>query len=202
MPKNWHFWTVVLEKTLESPLESKESQPVHPKGDQSWIFIGRTDAEAETPVLWPPDVKTWLIRKDPDVGTDWRKEKKGMTEDEIFGCYHWFDGHELEQALGVGDGQGSLARCSPWGCKEVDMTEWLNWTELKLFKTLPWIKFNISGPSRSPNIAFNTWIFQIFIYKRLFIFIKNKTESGYIFCSNAHMCICICVYVWIFVYFV
>ena len=101
--KNWCFWTVVLEKTLESPLDCKEIQPVHPKGHQSWIFIERTDAEAETPILWPPDVKNWLIWKDPDAGKDWRREK-GMTEDEMAGWHHRLDGHEFELAPGVGDG--------------------------------------------------------------------------------------------------
>ena len=125
-PKNWCFWTVVLEKTLESPLDCKEIQPVHPKGNQSWIFIGRTDAEAEAPILWPPDVKNWLLRKDPDAGKDWRQEEKGMTEDEMVGWHHWFDGHEFEQALSVGDGQGSLACCSPWGRKESDTRDRLN----------------------------------------------------------------------------
>ena len=113
-PKNWCFWTVVLEKTLESSLDCKEIQPVHPKGDQSWIFIGRTDAEAETPLLWPPDVKSWSIGKDPDAGKDWRQEEKG-TEDEMVGWHHLLSGHEFGQALGDGQGQGSLACCSPWG---------------------------------------------------------------------------------------
>ena len=125
-PKNWCFGTVVLEKTLKSPLDCKEIQPVHPKGDQSWIFIGMTDAEAETPILWPPDAKSWLIWKDPDAGKDWGQEEKGMTEDEMIGWHHWLDGHEFEQALGAGDGQGSLVCCSPWGCKESDMTEQVN----------------------------------------------------------------------------
>ena len=128
-PKNWCFWTVVLEKTLESPLDSKEVQPVHPKGNQSWIFIRRTDAEAETPILWPPDAKNWLIWKDPDAGKDWRWEEKGMTEDEMVEWHHRLDGHEFEQALGVGDGQGSLVCYSQWGRKELDRTERLNWTE-------------------------------------------------------------------------
>ena len=122
---------VDLEKTLESPLDCKEIQPVHPKGNQSWIFIGRTDAEAETPILWPPDGKNWLIGKDPDVGKDWGWEEKGMTEDEMVGWHHWLDGNESEQTPGVGDGQGSLACCSPWGCKELDVTERLNWTDWK-----------------------------------------------------------------------
>ena len=101
--KNWWFWTVVLEKTLESPLDCKQIQPVHPKGDQSWVFIGRTDAEGETPILWPLDAKNWLIGKDPDAGKDWRQEDKGMTEDEMFGWHHWLDGHESEWTPGVGD---------------------------------------------------------------------------------------------------
>ena len=95
-PKNWYFWTVVLEKTLESPLDCKEIQPVHPKGDQSGIFIGRTDVEAETPTFWPPDTKNWLIGKAPDDGKDWRQEKKGMTEDEMIGWHYWLNGHEFE----------------------------------------------------------------------------------------------------------
>ena len=122
-PKNWCFWTVVSEKTLESPLDCKEIQPVHPKGNQSWIFTGRTDAEA--PILWPPDVKNQLIRKDPDAGKDWRQEEKGTTEDEMVGWHHRLNGHEFEQAPGDDDGQGSLTCCSPWGCKVSDTTEWL-----------------------------------------------------------------------------
>ena len=110
-PKNWCFWAMVLAKTLKSPLDCKEIQLVHPKGNQPWIFIGRTDAEA--PILWPPDAKNWLIRKDPEAGKDWRQEEKGMTEDEVFWCHHQLDGHEIEQALGVSDRQGSLVCCSP-----------------------------------------------------------------------------------------
>ena len=106
---------------FESPLDCKEIKPVNPKGSQSWIFIGRTDAEAEAPILWPPNVKNWLIGKDPDAGKDWREEK-GMTDNEMVGWHHWLDGHEFEWTLEVGDGQGSLACCSPWGCKELDMT--------------------------------------------------------------------------------
>ena len=127
--KNWCFWTVVLKKTLESPLECKEIKPVHPKGDQSWVFIGRTDVEAETPILWPSDARGWLIGKDPDAGKDWRQEKKGTIEEETVGWHHQLNGHEFEQTLGAGDGQGSLVCCSPWGCKESDMTKQLNWTE-------------------------------------------------------------------------
>ena len=129
VPKNWCFWMAVLEKTLESPLDCKEIKPVHPKGNKSEIFIGRTDAEAETPILWPLDVKNWLVGRNPDAGKDWRQEKKGTTKDEVVGWHHWLDRHEFEQALGVGDRQGGLAFCSPWGCKESYMTEWLHWTE-------------------------------------------------------------------------
>ena len=128
VPKNWCFWTMVLEKTHESPLDCKEIQPVHPKGNQCWIFIGKTDDEAETPILWPPDVKNWLIRKDTDAGKDWRQ--KGMTEDEMVVWYHRLDEHEFERVSGVGDGQGSLVCCSPWSCKELDTMEWLNWNEI------------------------------------------------------------------------
>ena len=113
---------MALEKTLKSPSDCKEIQPVHPKGNQSWIFIGRTDAEAEAPILWPPDAKNWLIGKDPDTRKDWRREEKGMTEDEMVGWHYRLDGHKLEQALGVGDAQWSLAYC-PWGCKELDRSE-------------------------------------------------------------------------------
>ena len=129
-PKNWCFWTVVLEKTLENPLDCKEIQPVHPKGDQSWRFVGRTDAEAGTQILWPPDVKNWLFWKGLDAGKDWRWEEKGTTEEEMIGWHHWLNGHEFESTPGVGDGQGGLVCCSPWGHKESDTTEWLNWTEL------------------------------------------------------------------------
>ena len=128
VPKNWWFWTVVLGKSLEILLDCKEIQPVHPKGNQSWIFIGRTDAEAEALILWPPDAKNWLIGKDPYTGKDWRWEEKGTTEDVIVGWHLRLNGHEFEQSLGVGDGQESLACCSPWGCKESDTTERLNWT--------------------------------------------------------------------------
>ena len=120
----------MLEKTLESPLDCKEIQPVHPKGDRSWVFTGRTDAEAEALILWPPRVKSWLIRKDPDGGRDWAQEEKGMTEDEMAGWHHRLNGHEFEWSPGVGDGQGGLACCDSWRCKESYMTEPLNWTEL------------------------------------------------------------------------
>ena len=118
-PKSWWFWTVVLEKTLESPLDFKEIQPANAKGNQSLVFIGRTDAEAEAEILWPPDAKNWLTGKDLDAGKDWRQEEKGTTEDEMVGWQHRLDGHEFEQAPGVGDGYGSLVCCSPWGCRVV-----------------------------------------------------------------------------------
>ena len=122
--------TMVLDKTLESPLDCKEIQPVHPKGDQSWVFIGRKDAEAETPILWPPHVKSWLIGKDSDAGRDWGQKEKGTTEDEMAGWHHWLDGRESEWTLGVGDGQGGLVCCDSWGRRESDMTEWLIWSDL------------------------------------------------------------------------
>ena len=129
-PKNWCFWTVVWEKTLESPLDCKDTQPVHPKGHQSWVFTGRTDAEAETPVLWPPDVKNLLTGKYPDAGKDWRQEVKGMTEDEMVGWHHRLDGHGFGSTLGVGDGQGGLVCCGSWGHKQSGTTKRQNWTEL------------------------------------------------------------------------
>ena len=134
--KNWWFWTVMLEKTLESPLNWKEIQLVHPKGNQSWIFIGRIDTEAETPILWPPEGKNWLIGEDPDAGKDCRQEEKGITEDEMVGWHHWLYGHEFEQALGDPEGQGNLVCCNPWGNKELDTTEWLNWTDPNIGKHL------------------------------------------------------------------
>ena len=123
------LWTVVLEKTVESPLDCKEIKPVHPKGNQSGIFTGRTDAEAEAPILWPSIAKNWLIGKDPDAGNNWRQEEKGTTEDKMVGWHYWLDGHEFEKPPGVSDRQGSLAYCISWGHKESDMTEWLNWAE-------------------------------------------------------------------------
>ena len=129
VPKNWCFWTVVLEKTLESPLDCKEIQLVHSKGYQSWVLIGRTDAKAETPILWPPHAKSWLIWKDSDARRDWGQEEKGMTEDEMAGWHHWLNGRESEWTPGVGDGPGGLACCDSWGHKESDMTERLNWTD-------------------------------------------------------------------------
>ena len=121
---------VVLEKTPESPLDCKEIKVVNPYGNQLWIFTGRTDAKAETPILWLPHAKSLLIGKDSDAGRDWGQEEKRMTEDEMAGSYHWLDGCEFESSLGVHDGQGGLACCNSWGCKESDTAVWLKWTEL------------------------------------------------------------------------
>ena len=125
-PKNWCFSTTVLEKTLENPLDCKEIQPVHSE-NQPWDFFVRNDAKAETPVVWPPHAKSWLIGKDSDAGRDWGQEEKGTTEDEMAGWHHWLHGHESQWALGVGDGQGGRACCDSWGCKESDTTDQLNW---------------------------------------------------------------------------
>ena len=141
-PNNWCFWTVVLEKTLESPLDWKKIQAVRPKGDQSWVFIGRTDVEAETLKLWPADSKCWLLWKDPNAGKDCGQEEMGMTEDEMVGWHHQLDGHGFGWILGVGDGQGGLAFCVSWGHKESDMTERWNWIEL--------ISSNIQKKYRQP----------------------------------------------------
>ena len=138
-PKPWCFWTVVLEKTLESSLDCKEIQPVHPKGNQYWISIGRTDAESETPILWPPNAKNRLICKDPDTGEVWRLEEKGSAEDEMIGWYHWLDGHEFELGPGVGDEQRRLACCSPWVTKSwTQLSNWTepNWTEIWMIQFL------------------------------------------------------------------
>ena len=138
---------MVLEKTVESPLDCKEIQPVHPKGDQSWVFLGRTDAKAETPILWTPDGKNCLIWKDPDAGNNWRQEQKGTTEEEMVGWHHWLNGHEFELTPGVGDGQGGLACWYSWGCKESDTTEQLNWTELNWGANIisTWLEWRARG---------------------------------------------------------
>ena len=169
--KDWCFWTVVLEKTLGSPLNCKEIQPVHPKGDQSWVFIERTDVKAETPVLLPPHVKSWLIGKDSDAERDWRQEEKGMTEDEMAGWHHSLHGCEFEWTLGAGDGQGGLACCDSWGCKESDTTERLNWTELNWIVLVDLFYEELIG-------IISKWILlcidsSFYWVSKLFIFYKN-----------------------------
>ena len=143
-------------------MDSKELKPVDLKGNQPWIFIGRTDAEAEAPMLWPPDVKSWLIGKDPDSRKDSRQEEKGMTEDEMVGWYHRLNGHEFEQTLWVGEGQGSLVCCSPWGCKELEMTEVLN-NDSKIFDLQCCVSFSIAIHGRVIQLC----IFQIIFHYRL-----------------------------------
>ena len=152
-PKNWCFWTMVLEKTLESPLDYKEIQSVHSEGDQSWVFFGRTDATAETPILWPPHVKSWLIGKDSDAGRDWGQKEKRTTEDEMAGWYHRLNGYEFVWSLGVGGGQGGLVCCNSWGRKESDTTERLSWTEL-----------NWCLPSEDSSLNFLIYMRSILMY--------------------------------------
>ena len=156
VPKNWRFWTVVLEKILESPLDFKEIKPLNPKRNQSWILIGRTDAEAETPILWPPDAKSQLIRKDPDAREDWRQEK-GTTEDEMVGWHHQLDGHEFEQAPGVGDGQGSLTDHGIAKCR-TRLSDWSVNLELLIYPS----------PHLSPLVTINLFLNSV----SLFIFCK------------------------------
>ena len=157
-PKNWYFWTVVSEKTLESPLDFKEIQLVSPKGNQSWVFIGRTDAEVEAPILWPPDVKNRLIGKDSEAGKDWRREEKGTIEDEMVGWYHQLNGHEFEPASGVGDGQGSLARFSPWVAKsQTQLSDWteLNWTKQRWCRSRRTALFHLRLGGKIPRAGQN-----------------------------------------------
>ena len=159
--KNRCFRTVVLEKTLESPLDCKEIQPVHSEGEQPWVFFGRNDAEAETAILWPPHVKSWLIGKDSDAGRDYGQEEKGTTEDEMAGWHHGLDGRESEWTPGVGDGQGGLACCDSWGHKEPDTTEQLNWTWFVFYtshvlRSKVNLKFLMSGAWQLP-LCLNKW---------------------------------------------
>ena len=174
-PRNWCFWSVVLEKTLESPLNCKEIQPVHPKWNQSWIFIGRTDVKAETPILWPPHAKSWLIGKDSDAGRDWGQEEKGTTEAEMAGWHHWLDGREPEWTPGVGDGQGSLVCCDSWGRKESDTTERLNWTEMFFNNILFWNKFQYLETFQD----YYQKCLYILHQDTLFKFLKTVTEMPY-----------------------
>ena len=157
----------MLEKTLESPLDRKEIQPVHSERDQPWEFFGRNDAKAETPVLWPPHAKSWLIGRDFDAGRDWGQEEKGTTEDEMAGWHHWLDGREFEWTPGVGDGQRGLACCDSWGCKESDTTERLNWTELT---DLHYMNPDISHKSMKREFSPHSFC--------LFVFSSNVTFSG------------------------
>ena len=160
--KNWCFWTVVLEKTLEHPLDCKETQPVHSEGDQPWDFFGRNDAKAETTVLWPPHAKSWLIGKDSDAGRDWGQEEKGTTEDEMAGWHHGLNGRESEWTPGVGDEQGGLECCNSWGHKESDTTERLNWTELNDGKIRQTINEQFVMIHRSPVYAYPCCFFSLF----------------------------------------
>ena len=155
-PKNWCFWTVVLEKTLESSLDSKEIKSVNPKGNQSWIFIGRTDAEAEAPIFWPLDVKSQCIGKYSDVGKDWGQEETGKTEDEMVGWHHQLNELEFEQTPGDSEGQGSLACCSPRGCKESYTPEWLNNNKLPLMTVVRMIYIRVYEHTFSSNIKMYT----------------------------------------------
>ena len=165
-------------------MDCKEIQPIHSKGDQSWVFFGRNDAKAETPVLWPPHAKSWLIGKDSDAGRDWGQEEKGTTEDEMAGWHHWLDGRGFGWTLGVGDAQGGLACCSPWGRKELDTTEQLNWTELSVYMSIPISQFTSPHLSYvSINLFLHVWLYSCFVdkfictlllvftYKRYMIFV-------------------------------
>ena len=162
--KNWCFWTVVLEKTLESPLDCKEIQPVHSEGDQPWDFVGRSDANAETPVLWPPHAKSWLIGKDCDAGRDWGQEEKGTTKDEMAWWHHWLNGRESKWTPGVGDGQGGLACCNSWGHKESDTTEWLNWTEDHM-KQMYLLQGSFPTQGSNPHLPHCRWILYYLSHK-------------------------------------
>ena len=174
--KNCCFWTVVLEKTLESPLDCKEIQPVHPKGNQSWIFPGRTDAEAEAPILWPPGAKSWLIWKDPDAGKDWGQEEKGKTEDKMFGWHHWLNGHRFGWTLGVGDGQGDLACWGSWGRKESDTAELLNWFSYLRLLLLP---YTVEVP-HAPLVCFSVHLndFHSSLFLRNTECVAEKNQFG------------------------
>ena len=204
-PKNWCFWTVVLEKMLESPLDCKEIQPVHSE-DQPWDFFGGNDAEAETPVLWPPHSKSWLIGKDSDAGRDWGQEEKGTPEDEMAGWHHWLDGRESEWTRGVGDGQGGLACCDSWGRKESDTTEWLIW--LLVSSSIAWLikkswdisdyffsGFHLSTMLLSSIIIHNRKILNCISYqKEVFTGIFSLgSRDWYIFISTSPLVTLLCI---------
>ena len=175
--KNWCSQTVVLKKTLESPWDSKEIKPVNPKRNKPWIFIRRTDANAKAPILWPPDSKSGLTGKDPDAGKDWRQEEKEVTVDEMVRWQHWLDGHEFEHALGVGDVKGSLACCSPWGRKELDTTEQLNWTHLS--STEPVVDCEHSSKTYSSMSWISTVFMEFFlITARISLMIQSLPGGG------------------------
>ena len=167
------------EKTLESPLDSTEIQPVHPKGDQSWVFVRRTDAEAEALILCPPDVKSQLIGKDPDTRKDWGQEEKGAAEDEMVGWHHWLNGHKFEQTPGNSKGQGSLASCSPWGREELDMTE-------QLATTTGWWFWNLSHQLSGSN---QSGVYMLLVRTqspsstRIFLFISLQEEPEVLWLS-------------------
>ena len=180
--KNWCFWTMVLEKTLESPLYCKEIKLVHPKGNQLWIFIGRTDVEAETPTLWLPDSKNWLIGKDPDAGKDWRQEEKGMTEDEMVGWHHRLDGHEFEWTPAVGDGQGGLVCCSPWGLKELNMFEQLNNNKMTKY-----VKFSSDSPKEE----------KVWEAGKIILAYVDNDWSCWNVCEIHYVILSIFIYIWI-----
>ena len=185
--KNWCFWTVVLEKILESPLDCKEIQPVHPKGDQSWVFIRRTDVEGETPVLWLSDAEGWLIWKDPDAGKDWGQEEKGTTEDEMVGWHHWLSGHGFGWTPGVGDGQWGLARCGSWGH---DWATELNWTELSCLKRTKAKQNNFPITYRvNPGMPFvvNVCFLLCFAWGS-FLDLRYKGSSYHTPCSERCLC--------------
>ena len=171
--KNGCFWIVVLEKTLESPLDCKEIQPVHSEGDQPWDFLGRNDANAETPVLWPPHAKNWLIGKESDAGRDWEQEEKGTTEDKMAGWHHQLHGREFEWILGIGDGQGGLVCCDSRGHKEFDTTEWLNWTDAWKDSGFVWVSYMTDLTTESVKTIKILFTFTIILLQK---FMTRKTN--------------------------
>ena len=211
VPKNWWFWTVVLEKTLESPLACKEIQTVHSKGDQSWVFFGRNDAKAETLALWPPPAKSWFTGKDSDAGRDWGQEEKGTTEDEMAGWHHRLDGHEFVWIPGIGDGEGGLVCCNSWGHKELDMPERLKRTELNwrlvqgfvygsyrvrfVLSFVSLFVFPLIGKGEWDGNPVCWWLGFIFV---LFVFLDKVFCTGcYCWLGDAGSCIEVVTFVWV-----